>query len=99
MNILLERLTGMNTMTDQVIAMDFLITAKSGVRNYAMALTEAATPEVKEILIKQLEEAIDSHEKVATYMIKHGMYNPWSVLEQLQLDLNNIQIALEAPTL
>lgn len=40
MNALIESLTGMNKMSDQVIATDFLIAAKSGVRNYAIALTE-----------------------------------------------------------
>lgn len=40
MNTIIEHLMGMNTMTDQVIAMDMLVTAKSGVRNYAMAITE-----------------------------------------------------------
>ncbi|GGF93732.1 spore coat protein [Paenibacillus abyssi] len=99
MNTILEHLTGMNTLTDQVIAMDFLIAAKSGVRNYAMAVTEAGTPEVKEILSKQLEEAIDMHERIAGYMMDRGWYHPWNVNEQIQLDLNNIQTALNAPTL
>lgn len=99
MNALLEFLTGMNTMSDQVIAMDLLITAKSGVRNYAMAVTEAVTPEIKSTLSKQLEEAIDTHEQVMTYVMKHGLYHPWNVNEQIQLDLKNINTALKAPIL
>lgn len=79
--------------------MDFLITAKSGVRNYAMAVTEAGTPEIKTVLMKHLEEAIDTHERIAAYMMEKGWYHPWNVNEQLQLDLRNIQIALKAPTL
>ncbi|MDF2647261.1 MAG: spore gernimation protein GerQ [Paenibacillus sp.] len=99
MNIILEHLTGMHTMTDQVIAMDFLISAKSGVRNYAMAVTEAGTPEIKEILSKQLDEAIDTHEKIVKYMMEQGWYHSWNIKEQIQFDLKNIQIALNAPTL
>jgi similar to spore coat protein len=99
MNTLLEHLTGMNSMTDQVIAMDFLIAAKSGVRNYAMALTETGTPEVKATLAKQLDEAIDMHERITMYMMEKGLYHPWNVNEQVQLDLNNIQTALNTPTL
>jgi similar to spore coat protein len=99
MNTLLEHLTGLHTMTDQVIAMDFLIAAKSGVRNYAMAVTEAVTPEIKATLTKQLEEAIDMHERISMYMMENGWYHPWNVKEQFQFDLQNIQTALDAPML
>ncbi|WP_400163540.1 spore coat protein [Brevibacillus sp. TJ4] len=97
MNPILQTLTGMGGMTDQVIAMDLLISAKSGVRNYAMALTEAGTPEVKATLAKQLEEAIDLHEKISMYMIERGWYHPWNVHEQRMLDQQNIQTALNLP--
>jgi similar to spore coat protein len=99
MNILLEHLTGMNEMTDQMIAMDFLITAKSGVRNYAMAVTESGTPEVKATLTKQLDETMDMHERITLYMMEKGLYHPWNVNEQVQLDLKNIQTALNLPAL
>ncbi|MBY0083983.1 spore coat protein [Brevibacillus sp. M2.1A] len=91
---ILQSLAGMGGLTDQVIAMDFLISTKSGVRNYAMALTETGTPEIKEILTKQLEEAIDLHEKISLYMIERGWYHPWNITEQIQLDQQNIQTAL-----
>lgn len=48
MNQFIQGLMGMGGMTDQVIATDFLISVKSGVRNYAAAITEAATPELRE---------------------------------------------------
>ncbi|GED60019.1 spore coat protein [Brevibacillus formosus] len=91
---ILQSLAGMGGLTDQVIAMDFLISAKSGVRNYAMALTETGTPEIKATLTKHLEEAIDLHEKISLYMIERGWYHPWNVTEQIQLDQQNIQTAL-----
>lgn len=94
MNPILEYLTGFKTMTDQVIAMDFLINAKSGVRNYAMAVTEAATPEIKATLTKHLEEAIFTHEQISAYMIEKGFYRPYNLDEQIQLDLKNIETAL-----
>lgn len=98
-NTILEHLTGMHTLTDQIIATDLLITAKSGVRNYAMAVTEAESPEIKMTLAKQLDEAIDMHERIMLYMIERGWYHPWNVKEQFQLDLQNLQTALNAPTL
>ncbi len=99
MNTILEHLTGMHTLTDQVVAMDSLITAKSCVRNYAMAVTEAVTPEVKETLTRHLEEAIDMHERITMYMMERGLYHPWNLNEQIQLDLQNINMALNAPSL
>ncbi|WP_340026564.1 spore coat protein [Paenibacillus sp. FSL K6-1096] len=98
MNPIVEHMTGMNTLTDEVIAMDLLINAKSGVRSYAMAVTECATPEIREILMKQLSEAINSHEKITDYMMQRGLYHPYHVQEQIQLDLRNIQTAMNIPS-
>jgi similar to spore coat protein len=97
MNTIVEHLTGMDKLTDQVIAMDFLITAKSGVRNYAMAITETGTPEIKTILSKQLDEAIATHEQISQYMMDHGLYHAYNINEQIQLDRQNIQTALSIP--
>lgn len=95
MNPILEYITGMGALTDQVIAMDLLINAKSGVRNYAMAVTECASPEIRAVLTKQLNEAIDAHERIATYMIERGLYQPFDIQEQLQLNLQHMQTALK----
>ena len=88
MNQLIQNLMGMAGMTDQVIATDFLISAKAGVRNYAVAITEAGTPELKAALREQLNTAIATHEKITNYMIARGFYHPHDLSEQLQVDLN-----------
>lgn len=95
MNTIIEHLMGMSTMTDQVITMDMLVTAKSGVRNYAMAITEVQDPEIKGALAKQLDDAIDSHERIVSFAMTRGWYQPWNVEEQLKLDLKNIQTSLK----
>ncbi|PZD94907.1 spore coat protein [Paenibacillus sambharensis] len=95
MNALVENMTGMNVMTDKVIAADFLITAKSGVRNLSYAITEAATPEVRNMLKRQLNTAIDTHEQISNYMISKGWYNPGDAKAQIQMDLDNAQLALK----
>lgn len=97
MNPILERLMGVHTLTDEMIASDLLISAKSGVRNYAMAVTECATPEIKAVLTKQLEEAIDLHEMISSHMMKRGYYKPFHMDEQIGHDLQNIQTALNIP--
>lgn len=99
MNPLFENMTGLNALTDQVVAMDLLISAKSGVRNYAMAATETGDGELKRTLTQHLEEAIDLHEQLTIFMMEKGWYHPWDVKEQLDLDLKNIQTALKLPTL
>ncbi|MDQ0255261.1 hypothetical protein J2S74_002643 [Evansella vedderi] len=99
MNKIVEKLTGMDALTDQVVAMDLLVSAKSGVRNYAMAVTEAGTPEIKEILTRHLEEALELHEQISNYMIEKGWYHAWDTDEQIKLNLQNIDTALKLPTL
>ena len=91
---LLRNLTGMNGMSDQVIATDMLITAKAGVRNLAVALTEAATPEVRDVLKQHLDTAIQTHENLTAYMMDKGYYHPYNVQEQLQVDMKSADTSL-----
>jgi similar to spore coat protein len=94
MNPIIERLTGTAAMTDQVIAADLLISAKSGVRNYAIALTETASAEVRTVLRRHLEDAIRTHEQVSNYMADQGWYHAYDATKQIQLDIQNAQTAL-----
>lgn len=82
-------------MTDQVIATDFLISAKAGVRNYAVAITETATPKLKTALREQLNTAIATHEKISNNMIARGFYHPYDLSEQLGVDLTVSGTALD----
>lgn len=94
MNPLLEKMTGTAALSDQIIASDLLITAKSGVRNYAAALTEAASPQVRQTLRRHLEDAIQMHAQVMAYMEHKGWYNYHDMSAQIQLDLQNAKTAM-----
>jgi similar to spore coat protein len=94
MNQFIQDMMGMGGITDQVIATDLLISAKSGVHNYAIAITEAATPELREALKEQLFAAIDTHEAVSKYMVARGFYYPHHLGEQLHVDLTTADTAL-----
>ncbi|OCA85146.1 spore coat protein [Pseudobacillus wudalianchiensis] len=94
MNSILKNLVGMGGMTDQVIATDFLISAKAGVRNLAVALTETATPELRSVLREQLRTAIETHKNISHYMIDKGYYHPGALNEQLQVDFEAAQTAI-----
>lgn len=80
---------------DLAIATDFLVTAKAAVRNIAVAITETATPQVKKLLRRELDNAIETHDKIAQYMIKNEMYHAYDIDEQIQHDLKKADIALE----
>lgn len=86
----------MPELADMTFAMDFLIRAKEGVRNTAVALTETVTPEAKAVLRKQLHQAISLHQEIAQLMISKKWFHPYELNEQYQLDqlsaINTIQI-------
>jgi similar to spore coat protein len=94
MNQFIQNIMGMGGITDQVIATDLLIAAKSGVHNYAVAITEAATPELRAALKEQLFAAIDTHEAISNYMVARGFYHPYNLWEQLNVDLTTTDTAL-----
>jgi similar to spore coat protein len=95
MNALIENLTGMSKMSDQVIATDLLISAKSGVQNYAIALTETTSPQVRKVLRNQLNDAITIHETIANYMVKKGYYHAYDLQEQYKVDMKTTDTALK----
>jgi similar to spore coat protein len=94
MNQMMQNMTGMGAMTEQVVATDFLIATKSGIKNLAMALTETSTKEVRETLRQYLNDAIDTHEQISNYMISKGYYHPDNLSKQLEMDLTATQTAL-----
>ncbi len=94
MNNFMKNVAGMGGMTDQVIATDFLVSAKSGVIHTSMALTEAATPALRAALREQLHAAIDTHEKISSYMMAKGYYHPNELSEQLQVDMKASENAI-----
>jgi similar to spore coat protein len=85
-------------MNDGMIATALLNDCKAGIKNYAAAITETATPEVREVLKRQLGEAIDFHAKVFQYMETKGLYHPRDFQQQIQVDMQNLQQVNENAT-
>jgi spore coat protein F len=73
---------------------ELLGTAKTAVRNYAIAITETATPELREVLIKQLQGAIRWHESIFNYMYKKGLYPAYDLTKLLSNDVKNARTAI-----
>src|SRR4051794_35045865 len=93
MNQMIQNMTGMGAMTEQVVATDFLIATKSGIKNLALAITETSTKEVRETLKQYLNDAIDTHEQISNYMISKGYYFPHDLSKQLEMDITAAQTA------
>lgn len=73
-------------LADTTFAMDFLLRAKEGVRNTAVALTESASPEVRELLRNQLMQGIAMHQEITELMIGKKWFHPNELSEQYKLD-------------
>ena len=95
MNAIIEKLTGMDKMTDQVIATDFLLSTKSAVINYSIALTETTTPEVRKVLRTQLGDAIASLDAISNYMINKGYHDAYDLHQQYKIDMQTTVTALK----
>ncbi|MCU9615058.1 spore coat protein [Caldibacillus lycopersici] len=90
---------GMPDQADSAIAMDFLITAKTGVRNYAIALTEATSPEVKAVLRNQLKSAIQLQTEIYQLMMEKEWFHPYDLPKQFEIDLRSAELAVQIASL
>lgn len=87
--------SGANMLTEQIIATDFLLSAKSGVKTCAAALAETASPQVRATLRKQLDSAIATHEQITNYMMKKGYYHAYNPQEQIKMDMKATDAVME----
>ena len=76
----------MPELADTTFAMDLLLRAKEGVRNIAVALTEAASPDVRTLLRNQLMQGIAMHQKITELMTNKKWFHPYELSEQYKLD-------------
>jgi similar to spore coat protein len=86
---------GMPDLADSSFAMDFLLSVKNGIRNYGFAITETASPDLRGILTKQMEAAMDLHAEIADLMIKKGWLNPHDFKAQYEVDLKAAETAVQ----
>ncbi|WP_376767901.1 spore coat protein [Neobacillus endophyticus] len=86
---------GMPNLMDSAIAMDFLLGVKTGIRNYGFAMTETANSELRQVLHKQMESAIELHSEISELMIKKGWLHPHNMKEQFPIDLKSAETAIQ----
>jgi spore coat protein F len=69
------------------LSADLLGITKSGIRNYAIAISETATPQLRDVLTKQLVAMISLHGKVFNYMLERDIYPAYHLDKLLANDL------------
>ncbi|MBD3110179.1 spore coat protein [Bacillus sp. AGMB 02131] len=82
---------------DPFYAGNILGMSKTAVRNYAAAITETATPELRNVFKNHLNNAVDWHANVFNYIYKKGLYPAYDLKQLLQNDVNNATKALQMP--
>ncbi|PWU67225.1 spore coat protein [Gracilibacillus dipsosauri] len=73
--------------TDSFLAGDLLAFAKTSVRNYGIAITETSTPALRAVFKKQLNLAINCHERIYNYMYNNGLYPSYDLNKLLNHDM------------
>ncbi|MFD2657545.1 spore coat protein [Gracilibacillus thailandensis] len=80
--------------SDSFYAGDLLAFAKTAVRNYGIAITEVATPALRNVLKKQMNLAVTCHERIFSYMYQNGHYPSYDLAALLQHDMTLAKKAL-----
>ena len=78
---------GMPKLVDTTMSTAFLLNKKNAVRNCAIALTQAVSPEARTVLRNELNCALRMHEAICNMMIKKGWFHPIDLEKQFQMDL------------
>jgi spore coat protein F len=68
--------------------------SKTMVRNYAIAITETATPQLRQILVNQMNTAIQLHANVFYFMYERSYYPSYNLEQLLSNDLQLAKTAL-----
>ncbi|GGE13141.1 spore coat protein [Marinithermofilum abyssi] len=76
---------------------DLLGLTKTAVRNYAIAITETATPMLRQVLTKQLMMVVHLHGMIFYYMLQRSMYPAYDLNQLLAGDVRHATRALSLP--
>lgn len=85
---------GMPELTDSGIALEFLLTTKTGIRNLSIALTETASPALQKIMRTQLDVMIGLYFEVSELMVKKEWLKPYDLAGQKELDIKSAENAI-----
>ncbi|WP_059173642.1 spore coat protein [Bacillus sp. FJAT-27445] len=66
---------------------DLLAMSKTLVRNYGIAITETATPQLRRTFLNHMTKAVRGHERIYNYMYNKGLYQSYDLGKLLQNDI------------
>ncbi|MER2030989.1 MAG: spore coat protein [Solibacillus sp.] len=85
---------GMPELTDSGVALEFLLTTKTGIRNLSIALTETASPALQKIMRTQLDVMIDLYFEISELMMEKEWLKPFNLEDQKELDIKSAENAI-----
>lgn len=69
-------------MSNEIIANDMIVGAKSATSAYLVACLEASTPELKSIYMNNLNQVLQGHQIMTEVALKKGWYKPYQPAEE-----------------
>nr|WP_106779102.1 spore coat protein [Lysinibacillus timonensis] len=89
----------MPELTDSGVALEFLLTTKTGIRTISIALTETASPVLRKLMKTQLDVMIDLYDEICELMMKKDWLKPYDLESQKELDIKSAENAVSIATL
>ena len=84
---------------DSAFAIEFLITVKTGIRNYGFAITETTDPELRTVFQRQMDKALDLHAELTDFLIDKEWLNPHDIGAQYEIDIKSVEEAVSIANL
>ncbi|KGR88432.1 spore coat protein [Rhizophagus irregularis] len=84
----------MPELTDSGVALEFLLTTKTGIRNLAIAITETSTPSLRKLMKIQLNVMLDLYDEITELMMKKEWLKPFDLDSQKELDIKAAENAI-----
>jgi spore coat protein CotF len=90
----IDNADGMPGLVDSTIALEFLLSIKTGIRNSAIAITEIENQKARASIRNMLNDAISLHGEVTDLMISKGWLLPYEVTDQFRIDQTSARTAV-----
>jgi len=91
----IENADGMPGLVDSTIALEFLLSVKTALRNSAIALTEIENSEARAAIRNILNDSINLHAEVTDLIIFKGWLYPYDIDEQFRIDNISTKTAIQ----
>jgi len=85
----------MPNLVDNSLALDLLLSAKTGVTYCAKAITETTSPAVRAVLREILNDSLTLHRETAQLMMAKKWFHPYQLEEQHTLDVRSAETVVK----